>query len=292
MKYNIIKYTRENGGIVMGDDLYSIGKVGEVCKITTKALRYYDKMGILSPDKVDDESGYRYYSKESLLSVPMIKYYKQSGFKLEEMREFLEGTTYDFFDKRFRNKLDELEELERQINLKKRSVKDWHDLIVEAQMVIENNACDVAVKYIDSRTLTFLNQKFEYDYMDSIINIEFNNYIDGINNAVTGPVIICFPSFQDKISGKCRNIRIMQETILKCKEEVCINFGGWMVASCYHIGSHETINETYKKIEEWSKNSGYMCLEESYERYVTDYWTTKNRDKFVTEVLIRVKRGR
>lgn len=276
----------------MGDELYSIGKVGEVCKITTKALRYYDKMGILSPDKVDDESGYRYYSKESLLSVPMIKYYKQSGFKLEEMREFLEGTTYDFFDKRFRNKLDELEELEREINLKKRSVKDWHDLIVEAQMVIENNVCDVAVKYIDSRTLTFLNQKFEYDYMDSIINIDFSNYIDSIHNAVTGPVIICFPSFQEKINGKCKNVRIMQETILKCKEEVRINFGGWMVASCYHIGSHETINETYKKIEEWSKNSGYICLEESYERYVTDYWTTKNRDKFVTEVLIRVKRAR
>lgn len=276
----------------MGDDLYSIGKVGEVCKITTKALRYYDKMGILSPDKVDDESGYRYYSKESLLSVPMIKYYKQSGFKLEEMREFLEGTTYDFFDKRFRNKLDELEELEREINLKKRSVKDWHDLIVEAQMVIENNVCDVAVKYIDNRTLTFLNQKFEYDYMDSIINIDFSNYIDSINNAVTGPVIICFPSFQEKINGTCRNVKIMQETILKCKEEVRINFGGWMVASCYHIGSHETINETYKKIEEWSKNSGYICLEESYERYVTDYWTTKNKDKFVTEVLIRVKRGR
>ncbi|WML34111.1 MerR family transcriptional regulator [Clostridium sp. OS1-26] len=274
----------------MGNELYSIGKVGEICKITKKALRYYDKMGILSPDKVADESGYRYYGKKNLLSVPIIKYYKQSGFKLEEMREFLEGTTYDFFDKSFRKKIDELKELEREINLKIRSVKDWHDLIVEAQMVIENNVSNVAIKYIDNRTLTFLDQDFKYDYMDSIINIEFNNYIDRINNAITGPVIICFPSFEDKINGKCSKMKIMQETILKCKEEESIEFGGCIVAACYHIGAHETINETYKKIQAWTEKYGYICSEESYERYVTDYWTTKNVDKFVTEVLIKVKR--
>ncbi|WP_102401194.1 MerR family transcriptional regulator [Haloimpatiens massiliensis] len=276
----------------MEEELYSIGKVEEICKITKKALRYYDKMGILSPDKVADESGYRYYSKKNLLSVPVIKYYKQSGFKLEEMRVFLKGTTCDFVEKSFRKKIDELKELEREINLKIRSIKDWHDLIVEAQMVLENNVCDVAIKYIDNQNLIFLNQDFKYDYMDSIINIEFNNYIDSINNAITGPVIICFPSFEDKINGRCNKMKIMQQTILKCKEEESIEFGGWMAASCYHIGAHETINETYKKIQEWTKKHGYICSKESYERYVTDYWTTKNTDKFVTEILIKISRKR
>ena len=276
----------------MGEELYSIGKVEEICKITKKALRYYDKMGILSPDKVADESGYRYYSKKNLLSVPVIKYYKQSGFKLEEMRAFLQGTTYDFFDKSFRTKIDELRELEKEINLKIRSVRDWHALIVEAQMVIENNVCDVSIKYIDERNLIFLNQNFNYDYMECIINIEFNNYIDSINNAITGPVIICFPSFEDKINGKCSKMKIMQETILKCKDEESIEFGGWLAASCYHIGTHETINETYIKIKEWAKEHDYICSEESYERYVTDYWTTKNTDKFVTEILIKIRRKR
>ncbi|HBL06341.1 MAG TPA: MerR family transcriptional regulator [Clostridium sp.] len=276
----------------MGEELYSIGKVEEICKITKKALRYYDKMGILSPDKVADESGYRYYSKKNLLSVPVIKYYKQSGFKLEEMRAFLQGTTYDFFDKSFRTKIDELRELEKEINLKIRSVRDWHALIVEAQMVIENNVCDVSIKYIDERNLIFLTQNFNYDYMECILNIEFNNYIDSINNAITGPVIICFPSFEDKINGKCSKMKIMQETILKCKDEESIEFGGWLAASCYHIGTHETINETYKKIKEWAKEHDYICSEESYERYVTDYWTTKNTDKFVTEILIKIRRKR
>lgn len=274
----------------MKEKLYSIGQVSKICKITKKALRYYNKMNILSPDKVSDESGYRYYSKKTLLSVPMIKYYKQSGFKLEEMKTFLDGATYDFFHKSFKNKIDELKELQREINLKIRSVKDWDDLIVEAQMVIEHQASDVSIKYIDTRTLIFLDQDFEYDYRNSIINIEFTNYIESINNAITGPVIICFPSFEDKINGNCNKMRIMQKTILKCSDELLTEFGGCMFASCYHIGSHETINETYLKMIEWIKGHGYIANKESYERYVTDYWTTKNTEKFVTEILIKISR--
>lgn len=275
----------------MGESkLYSIGEVGEICKLSKKAIRYYDKMGILSPDKVSGKSGYRYYNKRTLLSVPMIKYYKQSGFKLEEMKVFLEGTNYSVFEKNFRDKIDELKDLENEISLKLESIKDWYDLIIEAQMVIENNTNDVSVKYLDSCRMIYLNQNFNYDYMDSIINIEFTNYIESRNNAITGPVIIQFPSFEDKMNGNCNKMKIMQKTILKHKENETVEFGGCMVASCYHIGSHETIYETYKKIKSWVETNGYIYEEDSYERYVTDYWTTKNSDKFVTEVMIKIRK--
>ncbi|MBU5483313.1 MerR family transcriptional regulator [Clostridium sp. MSJ-11] len=274
------------------NQLYGIGKVEEICNLSKKAIRFYDKMGILSPDKVSDKNGYRYYSKKTLLSVPMIKYYKQSGFKLEEMKALLEGTTYSIFEKSFRNKIDELKELENEISLKIKSIKDWYDLIVEAQTVIENDIKEVSVKYVENCKMIYLDQDFNYDYMDSIINIEFTNYIESINNAITGPVMIHFPSFEDKMNGKCNKMKIMQQTILKCKESETVKFGGFMVASCYHVGSHETISETYKKIKDWAKKNGYKYEDKSYERYVTDYWTTKNIDEFVTEVMVKINKGK
>ena len=77
-----------------------------------------------------------------------------------------------------------------EVNLKLTSIKDWYDLIVEADMIIENHATEVSVKYIDSHMMTYLDQDFCYDYKDSIINIEFTNHIENMNNAITGPVII------------------------------------------------------------------------------------------------------
>lgn len=271
-------------------EYYSIGEVSKICNISKKTLRFYDKIGIISPDKVCDDNNYRFYTRKTLLSVPVIKYFKQMGFKLEEMREFLEGNTYSLIEKHFRNKIDELKELESDIYKKYVSVKDWYDLIIEAELVIENDVREVAVKYIDASDYCYMEQEFNYNYMESIINIDFTNYIESINNEITGPVIINFPSFQERMDGKSNRIRILQKTILECREGETMKFGGYMVASCYHIGAHETINETYEKIRDWANNHGYTCAQESFERYVTDYWTTRNNDQFVTEVIIKVSR--
>ena len=58
----------------------------------------------------------------------------------------------------------------------------------------------------------------------------------------------------------------------------------------FHIGSHETIDETYEKIFMWADKHNYKYGDQSYERYVTDYWTTRNSENFVTEILIKISR--
>ncbi|MEG0297391.1 MAG: MerR family transcriptional regulator [Clostridium sp.] len=271
----------------MEDEMYFIGKVEKICNISKKTLRYYDKLGVLSPDEILNENGYRYYSKNNLLTIPIIKYYKQSGFKLEEIKSLNCG--YGEIEESFREKIIELEEEEKCLILKKQSIKDWHSLLKEAKSVIDNNLCDVSAKYIEKSEMIFLNQEFNCDYRESIINIEFTNYIEKIGNAITGPVIIEFPSYEDKLQGKCKSMKIIQKGLLKCEAEKKIEFGGELVASCYHIGSYDNIKDTYKKIEEWIKLHNYQCEKECYERYVVDYWTSKDINKFVTEVMIKIK---
>lgn len=273
----------------MKNEMYYIGKVEKMCNISKKTLRYYDRLGVLSPDAVSNENGYRYYSKDNLLSIPVIKYYKQSGFKLEEIKSLLYESKCTAILENFRKKIEELEKVERDLKLKKKSIRDWHFLVKEAKTVIDNNICDVSVKYIDKSEMLFLDQDFNYNYMDSIINIEFTNYIESIGNAITGPVIIQFPSYKDKMEGKCRRIRIIQKGLISCETERIVEFGGGLIATCYHIGSHENINETYKKIVEWIKVNNYHCEGQCYERYVVDYWTSNDDKNFVTEVMIKIK---
>ncbi len=75
---------------------YSIGDVSRICNVSKKALRYYDEIGLV-PSKRKDFNNYRYYTQESLLSVPVIKYYKQMGFTLDEMRAFIEGNVRNVY---------------------------------------------------------------------------------------------------------------------------------------------------------------------------------------------------
>ncbi len=271
-------------------EYYSIGEASDLCHISKKTLRFYDKIGIISPDKISPENLYRFYERKTLLSVPIIKYYKQMGFKLEEMKEAMDGNTYDVCEKSFRNKIEELTKIKDEIFIMHTSVKDWYDLILEAKNVIENRVNEVAVKYIDCSDYCFMEQSFDYDFMALIINIEWTNYIESIENAITGPVIIYFPSFEDRISGKSDTVRIVQKTIRECKPSQTMKLGGYIVASCYHIGSHESIDSAYEKIRRWARAHGYELGVESYERYVTDYWTTSHQEQFVTEIMVKLLR--
>lgn len=270
-------------------DRYSVGEVSKICNVSKKALRYYDKIGLINSER-DCINNYRYYSNESLLAVPVIKYYKQMGFKLDEMREFIEGNTYKTIKRSFDSKIDELKKIEEETRRQYVSVKDWHDLIIEAEMVIDNNIHEVAVKYVNPSDYLYLEQLFTNNIKASIININFTNYVEKVNNEITGPVILSFSSFKDRMENKSQKIRIMQKTLRECKENEKMKFGGQMMISCYHIGPHETINETYEKICQWARKHRYILDEKSYERYVTDYWTTRNSEKFVTEVMINVSR--
>ena len=46
--------------------MLSIGEFSNICKVSTKTLRYYAEIGLLEPSVINPENGYRYYSAEQL----------------------------------------------------------------------------------------------------------------------------------------------------------------------------------------------------------------------------------
>lgn len=44
--------------------MIKIGELAKICRVSVQTLRYYDKIGLLCADRVDTDSGYRYYAPE------------------------------------------------------------------------------------------------------------------------------------------------------------------------------------------------------------------------------------
>lgn len=272
-----------------GEKLYSIGEVSKICNVSKKALRYYDEIGIISPDVVSSNY-YRYYSRKSLLDLTIVKYYKQMGFKLEEMRNLLSSEEYRTMERGFLKKINELQDEQTAVMVKLTSVTDWYELLVEAQTVIENDVRDVSIRFVETKEYGFMDQDYIADDMEAIINLQWTDFLETIGNEITGAVNIIYPSWKERVNGSCQKMRIIQQMIMPAKPEHLIQMGGEMMLSCYHIGPHETIGETYEKMEAYAKEHNYNLGEFGWERYVTDCWTTKNKDMYVTEVRIGVTR--
>ena len=264
---------------------YSIGEVSKICNITKKTLRYYDEIGLVSPDKIC-ENHYRYYSRENMLLVPIIRYYKQMGFKLEEMRWLLSGGSYQALEESFAEKIAALKQQEQEIHHQYVSIKEWYDLLQEGEQVIAGDVREVAVKFTEGQTCLTMPMQFQHQYMEMLLNIDFANFVKTLGNKTKGPMILYFPSLEKRLQQQAQQIYIVHQTILPCPAEHQTQFGGCMMLSCYHIGPHETLGETYQKMLDWAERHQYPYQNACYERCVTDYWSTRDNRQFVTELLI------
>ncbi len=73
--------------------MYLIKKVSEISGVSVRTLHHYDKIGLLSPRRIDN--GYRYYNEEDLSLLQTILYYKYLGFSLAQVKEILDKTESD-----------------------------------------------------------------------------------------------------------------------------------------------------------------------------------------------------
>ena len=64
---------------------YSIKEVSRILGIPKDTLRYYDRIGLVSPSR--EHNSYRSYSKEDLIDLMNIQIMKYADFSLEEIKE-------------------------------------------------------------------------------------------------------------------------------------------------------------------------------------------------------------
>ena len=72
--------------------MLKIGEFSKLSHLTIKALRFYEKRGLLIPQKVDEQTGYRFYETSQLKEAARIKSYRQLGLTIEEIQAINKGT--------------------------------------------------------------------------------------------------------------------------------------------------------------------------------------------------------
>ncbi|HZR42909.1 MAG TPA: ClpX C4-type zinc finger protein [Ktedonobacteraceae bacterium] len=71
------------------EPLLPIGRFSQLTGLTIKALRLYDRLGILRPAVVDFPSGFRYYDLDQIAQASQIRFFRSLEMPLEEIRVML-----------------------------------------------------------------------------------------------------------------------------------------------------------------------------------------------------------
>lgn len=72
----------------------TIKKLADIAGISVRTLHYYDEIGLLKPQFRRD-NGYRYYGEKEVILLQQIMFFRELGFRLDEIRSFISNPGFD-----------------------------------------------------------------------------------------------------------------------------------------------------------------------------------------------------
>ena len=108
--------------------MFRIGEFSKLSQVSVRMLRHYDKIDLLVPERIDEFTGYRYYSAMQLITINRIQELKRMGLSLNTIKEILKNYKDDDSLKKYlklrRYEIEEsIKEMQNQICMIENSIK-------------------------------------------------------------------------------------------------------------------------------------------------------------------------
>ena len=140
-------------------EYYRIGETASLMGITTQTLRFYDKIGLVKPIKIDPRTGYRYYAYEQFHFIDRIKYLQSLGMPLDDIKEVMLSKKVDRLLPFLDQQKKVLEEEEKKIRL----AKEKSEQGIDNAMYLRQYGYKISYD-------AFCKQKFRPDYYFIYLN--------------------------------------------------------------------------------------------------------------------------
>ena len=272
--------------------MLSIGEFSNICKVSTKTLRYYAEIGLILPDEINPENGYRYYSIEQLETMLFINRLKSYNFSLEEIKTILESEEsheeklYLALTKKKNEIGKQVQEFEKTldqlnsdiINLKEgRSIMSYLDSF-DVQLV------EVPMMYLLSIRKMVYEKDFAKEYGDCFSKL-FRKIADDKLTMIAPPMVLFH-------SAEFSQFGLYTEFAIPIKEYVTgtRDFHPGLCLKTVLYGSYSNLSSVYTKQREWAEKEGYESNNALYEVYVTDPSQVTKESDLITEVYYPVKK--
>lgn len=261
--------------------MFTIGEFSTLCLVTTKTLRHYDRIGLLTPAYTSGETGYRYYEASQFRDMFFILKCKEYGFTLDETAELLHAD-YNMVAARFAVKYEQQKKgIAHQQNILAKMREDM-DLLKKGIDIMNKGTQEV--KLIEAKPFELVSAR------DVIAIKDFDKLFDkamkklrdnGLN--CQGGVIAMYhgnefdPEHTDAEVG----------AIIAQKSGISRTIPGGLCAMAVHLGAYAGLGETYGAIVKWIEDNGYRVVGEPYEKYLNNPHEVPE-EELVTEIYFPV----
>lgn len=280
-----------------GKNYYSIGKVSTLCCVPIKTLRYYDKIGLLVPEYRKDESNYRYYSQDQILTLFIIRKLRLLGIPLKEIREIVGSRDSAAMEQCIQERLQEIH----------RIIAGLNDQYSEGQALLERlkmghnllegghaswSTEEIKVEEIPVSNMLF-TRRLKKNYKNNDISVdrwfELFQMVSSQKLRVVGSVILTYHNnpLEQFFQNDC-DLEIGIQVNEARNQPEFKQFGGFRAVTALHIGRNEEIIQTHVKAIKWLNQQGYRVAGPISEEYIVSPVDINNEEDHITKIIIPI----
>ena len=271
--------------------MFKIGDFSKLSKVTVKALRYYDEIGLLRPARIDRFTSYRYYSADQLPRLHRILALKDLGLSLEQIGLLLHE---ELPPEQIRGML-RLKQAEIQQNVR---VEQERLARVEARLrQIEQEGRmprqEVVIKKVEPQKVAALRDIIPTYPAQGPLWEELVGFMaqHGVKPAGSCFTIYHDTEYRDRDVDvevcEPRDGSLADHARIKVRQLPSVE----TMASVIHEGSYDNFDETYSALMNWIEANGYHIAGPAREIYVRALDSTDDPDELVTEVQLPVEKA-
>lgn len=268
----------------------SIGELSKIHNIPIATLRYYEKIGLFLPAKVNQVSGYRYYSPEQFETLNTITYLKYLGLSLKTIKHHLETADEQHLLLLLREQQEVNIQKIKQMSL----VKDRFDRriqeIEEALKVKEVG--QIFIKKLPSRRTLCIKKKItnRTELELSLKDLEHKSFkASSLFIGMVG-LTISQNALENRVFWEYNTIFILPEENVDNSSFVNVIEEG-EYACIYYRETFCKSTKYYNELMDYIEKNEYIIIGNAIERLIVDNLVTKNQSKHLSEIQIPIKKA-
>ncbi|HML45952.1 MAG TPA: GyrI-like domain-containing protein [Clostridia bacterium] len=270
--------------------MLSIGEFSKICGVTAKTLRYYDEIGLIEPDEVREETGYRYYAIIQLERMLLINRLKSYCFSLEEIKEILEeDPTEERLYLALTRKRREIEQKRSLLDHSLRQMAEDMDHLKRGVPIMAYLK-DIPVQLMETQPMNILSIRRTLHNGE-----EYGMYIGKLYETIAaekltplgGPLSIYHnPDYNPE--------SVDAEIAVPVKEAVkgTRTLPGGLCAKSVCKGPYSELHSVYVRLTEWMEQEAYELAGAPYEVYLSGPAQAATPSELTTEIYFPVKKKR
>jgi len=262
--------------------VFKIGEFSKLSMLTVKALRFYEKEGLLVPARVDEWSGYRFYEASQLETAATIKALRQLDFSVQEIKAHLSGIP---LRSALSAKHAELAQKQADIAARISIINYLMEVDMKYQAVVKE--LDGCIVYSAERTLE------QYGDITTLVLESAQECLRLNPDMECAKPDYCFCEY---LNGEYRenNMRIRySQAVTKAgvgNERIQFRKLPATKAICiYHKGAYDRLGEAYAYIYRYASENSYEVAGLHRECYIDGIWNKESVEDWLTEIQLPVK---